>query len=243
MARRRRLLAGGVTHHVIQRGNDRQAIFFTDNDRLLYLNWLHDAMVSQGALLHAYVLMTNHVHLLLTAERAHSLPRILQSLGRRYVAHINAAYRRTGTLWEGRYRSTILDSDGYVIACHRYIEANPLRARMVADAADYPWSSYRHNALGEADAMLAEHAVYRSLGETAEARRIAYRKLFGEGLDDELLGALRDATQRGWVPGSEKFRAQIEAVTAGRAVRPPRLGRPPKQPAGEELKPPTPRLL
>jgi putative transposase len=138
MARRRRLLAGGESHHVIQRGNDRMAIFFGDADRRLYLNWLAEAARDRGVLVHAYVLMSNHVHLLLTAPYAVSLPRLMQSLGRRYVAHVNRSYRRTGTLWEGRYRSTILDSDGYVLTCHRYIEANPLRAHMVASAGDYP---------------------------------------------------------------------------------------------------------
>lgn len=242
MARRRRLLVGGVTHHVIQRGNDRQPIFFTDDDRLLYLNWLSAALTRHGALLHAYVLMTNHVHLLLTTERALTLPRILQSLGRRYVAHINSTYRRTGTLWEGRYRSTVLDSDSYVLTCHRYIEANPLRARMVAQAADYPWSSHCHNAFGKPDALLSEHAVYRSLGETADERQAEYRKLFAAGLGEDMLAAIRDATQQGWVPGSNKFRAEIEAIT-GRTARPPRRGRPPQKPDETDDPPQAPKLL
>lgn len=228
MARRRRLLVAGVTHHVIQRGNDRKAIFFSDDDRLLYLNWLGAAMARHGARLHAYVLMTNHVHLLLTTERELTLPRIMQSLGRRYVAHVNATYRRTGTLWEGRYRSTVLDSEAYVIACYCYIEANPLRARMVAQACDHPWSSHRCNAMGEPDPLITEHPVYRTLGVTAEMRRAAYRKLFDAGLGDDMLDAIRDATQRGWAPGSDRFRAEIEAAT-GRVAGPPRRGRPPKR--------------
>ena len=157
MARRLRLLAGGETHHVIQRGNNRMGIFVSDADRILYLTWLAGALDAQGGLLHAYVLMTNHVHLLLTAPHANSLPRMLQSLGRRYVAYFNTAYGRTGTLWEGRYRSTIIDSEAYLIACDRYIEANPLRARMVINAADFPWSSYRCNALGAVDPLVSEH--------------------------------------------------------------------------------------
>ncbi len=177
MVRRRRLLAGAAAHYVIRRGNDRKPIFFTDDGRLLYPNWLSTATMRHGALLHAYVPMTNHVHLLVTTERELTLPRILQSLGRRYVAHINATYRRTGTLWEGRYRSTVLDRAGYILACHRYIEANPLRARMV----------------GEPDPLLAEHPVYRSLGATAEQRRTAYRILFDQGLGEDILRAVRDA--------------------------------------------------
>ena len=242
MARRRRLLAGGVTHHVVQRGNDRQSVFFTDHDRLAYLNWLAAAMARHGAQLHAYALMTNHVHLLVTTERALTLPRILQSLGRRYVAHVNATWRRTGTLWEGRYRSTVLDSDGYVIACYRHIEANPVRARMVAHAGEYPWSSYRRNALGEPDPLAAEHPVYGSLGRTREERQAAYRRLFDEGLGEDLLRAIREATQQGWVPGSERFRGEIEAVT-GRAAKPPRRGRPPRESTAEPDAARSPKLL
>jgi putative transposase len=228
MARRLRLMAGGETHHVIQRGNNRQAIFFEAIDRQLYLEWLTDAVVAQGALLHAYVLMTNHVHLLVTAPRAISLPRIMQSLGRRYVAHINRAHDRTGTLWEGRYRSTILDSEAYLLACYRYIEANPLRAGMVARACEHPWSSHCHNALGESDHRLTEHPVYLALGPTPEARQQAYRALFDEILEEDMLATLRDATQRGWVPGGAPSQSRIAAATGGRAVAPPRLGRPPK---------------
>jgi putative transposase len=228
MARRRRLLAGGETHHLIQRGNDRMAIFFEDLDRRLYLNWLAEAARARGVLLHAYVLMSNHVHLLLTAPHAVSLPRLMQSLGRRYVSHVNRSHRRTGTLWEGRYRSTLLDSDGYVLTCHRYIEANPLRARMVASATDYPWSSFRHNALGESDPLLSDHPVYAGLGPTSEARRTAYRALFEDRIDEELVASIRDATQRGWVPGSERFRNEIAAMHGRRSVEAPRRGRPPK---------------
>jgi putative transposase len=243
MARRRRLLAGGVTHHVIQRGNDRKPIFFNDDDRILYLNWLSGAITRHGALLRAYVLMTNHVHLLMIVARALTLPRILQSLGRRYVAHVNRTYRRTGALWEGRHRSTVLDSDGYVLSCHRYIEANPLLARMVAQAADYPWSSYRHNALGEPDPPLVEHPVYNALGRDTEERRMAYRNRFEEGLGEDILRVLRDATQQGWVPASEKFQAEIEAATGGRTVRPPRRGRPPKPSSRDEGAEKSPKLL
>jgi len=152
----------------------------------------------------------------------------MQSLGRRYVAHVNGSYHRTDTLWEGRYRSTILDSDGYVLTCHRYIEANPLRAHMVSNAADYPWSSFRHNALGESDPLLTAHPIYAGLGPTPEARRNTYRALFEDRLDEELVASIRDATQRSWVPGSERFRSQIAAMHGRRAVEPPRRGRPPK---------------
>jgi putative transposase len=204
------------------------AIFFEDADRRIYLNWLAEAARARGVLVHAYVLMSNHVHLLLTAPHAVTLPRLMQSLGRRYVGHVNRSYHRTGTLWEGRYRSTIVDSEGYVLICYRYIEANPLRAHIVGNAADYQWSSFRHNALGESDMLLGEHPVYEELGLTREARCKAYRTLFEDRLDEEHVASIRDATQRGWVAGSERFRSQIAAMHGRRAVEAPRRGRPPK---------------
>ncbi len=227
MPRRSRLFVSGQAQNVIQRGNNRGAIFFEDSERRVYLDWLGEALADQGCALHAYVLMTNHVHLLITSDRQEAIPKALQSLGRRYVRYVNRTYGRTGTLWEGRYKSTILDSERYVLACHRYIEANPVRAFMVADAGDHSWSSYHHNAGGRADALLSEHPVYAALGTTAGERQNAYRKLFAEGLAPELVSEIRDATNRGWVPGSERFRKEIEAVVS-RRVEPPRRGRPSK---------------
>jgi putative transposase len=227
-----RLILAGQTHHIVQRGNNRQAVFFTDDDRRAFLKWLGHALDAEGCILHAYVLMTNHFHLVLTAGEAESIPRLMQSLGRRYVAHVNRTYGRTGTLWEGRYKSTILDSETYVLTCHRYVEANPLRAGMVSRLEDHPWSSYRHNALGRADPLLREHATYRALGATATERQASYRELFAPALTDTLIATLRDATQRGWVPGSDHFRHEIERAL-GRRVDPPKRGRPPKA-EGEE---------
>jgi len=236
MARLPRLFVAGLPNHVIQRGNNRGPIFFVDADRQRYLTWLGEALIGEGCALHAYVLMTNHVHLLVTAPAEQSLPRVLQSLGRRYVRHVNQRHGRTGTLWEGRFRSTIVDSETYLLACYRYIEANPLRARMVADAAEYRWSSYRHNALGEADALLTEHAVYLALGASSEARRTAYRALFREGLEAPILESIRDATQRGWAMGSEYFQQEIGA-TLGRRADPPQRGRPRKPRTDAEASP------
>jgi len=241
MPRLPRLFLPGQAHHVIQRGNNRQAIFWHDEDYHLFLSHLADGLAAEGCRLHAYVLMTNHVHLLVSAEAAAAIPRLMQSVGRRYVTKVNRAYGRTGTLWEGRYKSTILDSETYVLACHRYIEANPLRARMVTAAAAYPWSSYRCHALGRADPLLTPHPTYTALAPTASGRQEAYRALFDQGLDDDLLDALRDATNRGWVPGSGRFQSEI-AAALGRRVTPPRRGRPPKtqEPAPTEGHP---RLL
>jgi putative transposase len=171
--------------------------------------------------------MTNHVHLLVTAGHVTSLPKVLQSLGRRYVRYINGQYLRSGTLWEGRYKSTVVDSETYVLACHRYIEANPLRAGMVDHAANYPWSSFPHDALARADPILTEHPMFTGLGATPEARRGAYLALFHQGIDQATLGAIRDATQRSWALGSDRFQKEIEQALQRRAT-PLRRGRPPK---------------
>jgi len=150
--------------HIIRRGNDRQRIFFAADDDARYRDWLAEAALECGLAVHAYVLMTNHVHLLATPARAESAPRTLQSLGRRYVRHVNAARRRTGTPWEGRNRAATIEGEAHFVSCMRYIELNPVRARMVAHPRDYRWSSYAANADGAADPLLTEHALYRALG-------------------------------------------------------------------------------
>jgi putative transposase len=222
-----RIVLAGQAHHIIQRGNNRQAIFFSDEDRRIFLDKLGEALAKEGCALHAYVLMTNHIHLLVTPQRDEAIARLLQSVGRSYVGHVNRAYQRTGTLWEGRFKSTIVDAEAYVMACYRYIEANPLRARMVARADQHRWSSHGHNAFGRPDPLVTEHEVYRAIGADAQARAAVYRQMFAEGLSDELLASLRDATQRGWVPGRDQFRRQIEAALH-RRLRPPVRGRPRK---------------
>jgi putative transposase len=227
MPRLPRLFLPGQAHHVIQRGNNRQAVFFHEVDRELFLVYLSDGLVAENCALHVYVLMTNHVHLLVSADKAEAIPRLMQSPGRRYVRHVNSAYRRTGTLWEGRYKSTILDSETYVLACHRYAEANPVRAGIVVRAGDYPWSSYPAHAMGDHDPMLTDHPTYLALGPTPKDRQEAYRALFDQGLDPEIVETLRDATNRGWVPGRDRFQREI-AAALGRRVTAPRRGRPPK---------------
>src|SRR5262249_3297954 len=160
MPRRGRYFLPDQPLHVIQRGNDRQAIFFADDDYVRYRGWLHEGACRHFCTGHAYVLMTNHVHLLVTPATRESVPRLLQSLGRRYVRHVNDPYRRTGTLWEGRYRAAPIDSEAYLLACQRYIELNPVRARMVTAAADYPWSSHAANAGGAAHPLVPPHPPY-----------------------------------------------------------------------------------
>ncbi len=218
MARLGRYFLPGQPLHVIQRGNNRQAVFAQDGDYAIYLDWLGAAAKSCSCRLHAYVLMTNHVHLLVTPDKADSVPRMMQGLGRNYVRHIKRQYRRTGTLWEGRYRAAPIDSDAYFLSCSRYIELNPVRAKMVARPRDYPWSSYRVHAHGDADAVIEDHELYRALGKTPEERQGAYRALFATALGEDFVRDLREATNGGWAMGGERFKAEIAEALARRVT-------------------------
>jgi putative transposase len=227
MARLGRYFLPDQALHVIQRGNNREAIFFTDDDFSAYRDWLAAAAADHGCTIHAYVLMTNHVHLLVTPRSADSLPRTMQSLGRRYVRYINATYRRTGTLWEGRYRAAPIDSETYFLACCRYIELNPVRARMARHPGDYPWSSYGAHARGAVDRLVSSHELFDRLGADPAERLKAYRALFRAALDADFVDALRAATNGGWALGEARFKRQI-AKALGRRVSPLPKGRPPK---------------
>lgn len=225
MARLPRYVVPGLAQHVIQRGNNRQAIFMGESDYAAYLAWLKEAAQCYGLLIHAYVLMTNHVHLLVTPTQDDSIAKTLQSLGRRYVQYFNFTYKRTGTLWEGRYRATVVDAEDYLLACCRYIEMNPVRAGIVKSAAHYRWSSYRHNAQGQKDLQIVEHEVYRRLGRTVQARYQAYRSLFRDGDDNTTLHAIRESAHKGWALGNERFRDEVEGLAKRRTAPLPR-GRP-----------------
>ncbi len=225
MARLPRFFVPGCPLHVIQRGNNREALFFDELDYRMYLEWLADAAHRHGCALHAYVLMTNHVHVLLTPDHPQSLPKTFQSLGRRYVQYVNTAHQRTGTLWEGRYRTTVIDSEAYLLTCCRYIELNPVRARLVTHPREYPWSSYHWHADGKADPLLTPHGLYLQLGRTADERQRAYRELFRRHLSGDTLDAIREATNKAWVLGSERFQARL-ARKIDRRVAPLPRGRP-----------------
>jgi putative transposase len=227
MARLGRYFLPDQPLHVIQRGNNREAIFFGQEDYSRYRDWLAAAAVECGCAVHGYVLMTNHVHLLVTPFAADSLPRTMQSLGRRYVRYVNTLYRRTGTLWEGRYRAAPIDGEAYFLACCRYIELNPVRARIVRHPRDYRWSSYGAHAQGAHDALLTGHELYDGLGGTPSERQQAYRALFRAALDDDFVAGLRAATNGGWALGPARFRRQI-AKALGRRVAPLPKGRPRK---------------
>ena len=183
-----------------------------------------------------YVLMTNHVHLLLTPKAAEDIPRLIIALGRRFVQYINRTYRRTGTLWDSRYKSSLIQTDTYLLRCQRYIELNPVRADMVRDPGEYAWSSYRANGLGASDPLLSPHALYLALADAPEARQAAYRELFRTGLDDAALSELRLAIQQSQPIGSERFLQQIEQMTGQRREARPR-GRPRLEPDGPAVLP------
>lgn len=225
MPRRQRITIAGVPLHIIQRGNNRQACFYAEQDYQFYLDWLCQYAEETCCSIHAYVLMTNHVHLLLTPERVESSGLLMKKLGQRYVQYVNRTYRRSGTLWEGRYRSCLVQDEPYLFACHRYIELNPVRAGIVEEHAFYPWSSYRANAQGEKCKLLSPHHLYESLGSTSMERQFAYRELFRNELDHGVIDEIRDATNGNFVLGDNRFADQV-TVMLGRRVTRGKPGRP-----------------
>lgn len=235
MPRRPRTHLDGVPLHIVQRGHNRDACFFAEDDYLAYRYWLGEALRETGCGLHAYALMTNHVHLLLTPERAEWVPRLLISLGRRYVQYVNCTYGRTGTLWDSRYKSSLIDGETYLLACMRYIELNPVRAAMVSDPGDYRWSSYRCNGLGRTDSLLSPHPLFTALGSEDKERRAAYRKLFRAQLDAEAIADIRLALNQSQPLGGSRFQAQIARAFGERREARPR-GRPPSAAADESDK-------
>ncbi len=234
MPRRPRVHLDGVPLHLVQRGHNRGACFFDEQDYLAYLGWLGEALEREQCLLHAYVLMTNHIHLLVTPRQAGAIPRFIMAVGRRYVQHINHTYGRTGTLWDSRYRSSLIQEDTYLLLCQRYIELNPIRAEMVNDPAAYRWSSYRANALGEPNALLSPHPLYLALGQDKARREEAYRALFRAALNEDPIGEFRMALNQNQPIGNARFYAEIEAMTGQRrALR--QRGRPRKPEAAEAM--------
>lgn len=212
MPRPIRLLLPDVPAHIIQRGNDKQACFFTERDYIVYLDKLHEFCQKFSVSVHAYVLMTNHVHLLCTPKDRNGISKMMQSLGRYYVRYINSTYHRTGTLWEGRFKASLVQSEQYLLIVSRYIELNPVRARMVKHPAEYPWSSYRFNGVGKPIKLIKPHPLYRGLGKSSQERQKAYRTLFTtEKIPEYTIHQIRLATNKSWVLGDGKFKKQIEA--------------------------------
>jgi REP-associated tyrosine transposase len=203
MPRCARTILPGVAVHVIQRGNNRGVCFFGDGDRLAYLRYLHQFTVEAGCSVHAYCLMTNHVHLLLTPSAPNGCAILMKSLNQHYVQHVNRVHGRTGNLWQGRYRSCLAESERYVLACYRYIELNPVRAGMVVRPGEYLWSSFRSNAQGRPNSLLVPHPAFLALGEDQAGCRRAYRDLMEETLEPLLVEEIRSATRNGRALGAE----------------------------------------
>lgn len=233
MPRRPRIHLDGVPLHIVQRGHNRQPCFYAVADYLAYLEWLGEASRRADCQVHAYALMTNHVHLLVTPGDAQSVSRMMVALGRQYVPYINAAYQRSGTLWEGRYKSSLVQSEAYLLACMRYIELNPVRAAMCQDPADYRWSSYRANALGEAQSWLTPHPLYATLGQDEASRLAAYRALFDQVLPEKIVADIRLALNQTQPLGNSRFLDAIEQAT-GQRREPKSRGRP-RKPAGDGI--------
>ena len=216
MPRRPRIQLDGIPLHIVQRGHNREPCFFSEADYTSYLHWLGEALADNECQLHAYALMTNHVHLLLTPKKAANVPKLIMSLGRRYVQYINRTYKRTGTLWDSRYKSSVIQADTYLLCCQRYIELNPVRAAMVDDPAHYRWTSYRRNALGATDSRITPHVLYQALGQTDKRRQTAYRALFRAQLDGAAIDDIRLALNQNQPLGNARFYARIEKATGVR---------------------------
>ena len=227
MARLPRLVVPNQPHHIIQTGNDLQTIFRDMDDHFAFLCWLRDAARQFKVAIHAYVLMPNHLHLLATPADSTGLGRMMQWIGRHYVPYFNAKYRRSGTLWQGRYKATVIESEQYFLLCSRYIELNPARAGLVAAATDYPWSSLAHHVGVKPDPLITDHPLYWALGNTPFDREASYKALLEQGISAREAEALTQATQKGWALGSEQFKVLLERQIS-RRVAPGKRGRPRK---------------
>jgi putative transposase len=213
MPSRPRYCPAGYPVHVIQRGNDRQLCFAEESDLAAYASWLQEYADQYNVQVHGWVFMTNHVHLLLTPQTDAGISKLMQTLGRLYVRYFNHRYQRSGTLFEGRYRSSLVQQEEYLLACQRYIELNPVRAGLVHDPGDYRWSSYRAHAFGVEPAIWSPHELYNALGQDSAARQANYRALFKEALEMEVTAKIRLCTDKGLVLGTERFRERVKLLT------------------------------
>ena len=225
MPRKPRMYLPDIPAHIVQRGNNREPCFFAEDDYRFYLDRLGKALKRYQVKLHAYVLMTNHVHLLMTPEDTEGISKVMSLLGQHYVQYINRTYRRSGTLWEGRHKASIVNVDEYLLCCYRYIELNPVNASMVTTPDEYHWSSYRHHAWGEDAPIINEHELYVGLGKNNKERHHAYRKLFKYELSDNDVHEIRRSIHYNHPLGNERFREKIEE-TLKRQVGYAKRGRP-----------------
>ena len=225
MPRKPRTYLPGIPAHVVQRGNDRNTCFFEEGNYLFYLQCLDETRLRYRVSVHAYVLMTNHVHLLVAPQTEEGISRLIQFLGNRHVQYVNKKYRRTGTLWEGRHKGGLVDAERYLLACYRYTELNPVRANMVTHPSDFRWSSYHHHATGEHNALIDDHEIFKWIARNKTKREECYRELFRIGLDERNVHDIRKAAQSSMPLGDSRFKEQI-ARTLGRAVGYKQKGRP-----------------
>jgi putative transposase len=227
MARKPRLFVADIPYHVVQRGNNKSPVFFTDQDYLFFLDVLQEAKVKHPCSIYSYCLMTNHFHLLLEPKDKDNISLLIKLLGAKYVHYINKVYTRTGTLWEGRFKCSLIDKESYFLSCLRYIETNPVRAGIVNAPELYCWSSYRFRAFGEKNPILDFDPWYNSLGNDDEERQFIYRQFFQNLMPEPAIKVIREMTNKGGIIGTDDFRTQIEEITQRRIViRPP--GRPKK---------------
>lgn len=224
MPRKPRFNLIGVPQHIIQRGKNLQPCFYHSSDYSRYLNDLKASAAKYDCRLHAYVFMVNHVHLLVTPMQDFAVSHMMQALGQRYVTFMNKTYQQTGTLWDGRYKASLVDTDQYLLNCMRYIELNPVRAGIVKHPGDYHWSSYRHNTQ-QCESFIEAHPGYTSLGATREDRQAAYRQLFNHPLESDVLQDIRDSLNQELIYGRPEFKEKIESLTK-RQVIPGKPGRP-----------------
>lgn len=232
MARLPRLVIPDQLHHVIQSGNNRQQIFHDDEDYEAFLKWMRESSKLFQVAIHAYVLMPTHLHLLLSPADETGLARMMQWIGRHYVPYFNRKYHREGTLWKGRFKATIIESDPYFMVCSRYIELNPVRSGLVAEPSEYRWSSYLHHIGARQDPVIVDHPKYWALGNTPFEREAAYKELIGQSLKDGEIEQIREATAKGWVLGSTMFKTALEKKTS-RRLSPAKKGRPSKREKAE----------
>jgi putative transposase len=232
MPRRARLAVPGIPWHIIQRGNNRSTCFITDVDCENYLSILNEQAMQYGCAVHAYVLMSNHIHLLLTPAEVDSAAQLMKQLGQRYAQYINRTYKRTGTLWDGRFRSCLTQNEEYVLSCYRYVELNPVRVNLVKHPREYRWSSFQANANGKTNdyLRLTPHAEYLRLGTSITSCQHAYRSLFHSRLDPKRVTEIRNATNGNFVLGDIKFQQHMarklnRRVTPGKSGRPVRIFR------------------
>ena len=234
MARLPRICLPGIPQHVIQRGNNHQVCFASEEDFSAYAGWLDEFSRKCRVAIHAWVFMTNHVHLLATPITEDGISKMMQMLGRHYVRNFNHTYGRSGTLWEGRFKSCVVDAEDYLLVCQRYIELNPVRAGMVNAPEEYVWSSYRANGLGETVRLWSPHPIYQQLGKTPKEWLRAYRELFRCHLHTSTINQIRQATNKGMALGNDRFREEIESLS-GRRVTPLKRGPKPKKKEEEFL--------